>query len=291
MQTPHWLNYLVAYLTLTGGIYAAFNASEGLLRQESKRRIGAWLGQPDGSRRLFDKRWTTSVIEFFDVLLVPEERREWRFPFPCFMRSSLFSIVFCTFILVLFYIFSENVRNSILHEIEKTGFKNFLYFFMLMVPCSIIPDYIANAETRIMLLLMKKSRAPLFFLILDAGITFSIPFFAFEFLDSVNKDGVSYFDFNVYADIIFMQIGSGFSPGFAAYFYSTFLTSMWIWLYTIGSSIFIVSGWSDGFRLFLDRHTVLEEKPLSVIGWFLIATMTVIFWSYIAITSLISGTP
>ena len=45
----------------------------------------------------------------------------------------------------------------------------------------------------------------------------------------------------------------------------------------------------NAFRVVLDRHTVLEERLLSVMGWLIIAAMTVPFAGYVVVTLLSSN--
>lgn len=54
MEVPPLLSYVTAYFALFGAIYAAFNATEGILKPEAKRRIGQWIGKPKDDKHLFD---------------------------------------------------------------------------------------------------------------------------------------------------------------------------------------------------------------------------------------------
>jgi hypothetical protein len=83
-EIPPLFKTIGAYFALFGTIYAGFNATEGLLKPETKKRIGLWLGRPEAEKKLFDQEWSGSFNEFFDTLFVPSERRAWKFPLPGF---------------------------------------------------------------------------------------------------------------------------------------------------------------------------------------------------------------
>jgi len=281
MQIPSWINYLAAYLTIASGIYAAFNASEGLLRSETKQRIGAWLGRPDRSKQIFDKEWTASFIEFFDTLFVPEHRRGWSYPLPGFCRSAVISILFIVILTFTLSLLSENIYND-LNSLEEV-------LLTILLGCAVnsFLDYLSIIETRLVLERMKISKRPYFWIIFDAFITFILPYTSLYIVASYfSSDNVAIPIFLDYLEFIFI-IENEHNP-FAIFIYSTFLTSIWIWLYTIANALMHFGKHIESFQRLLDRHTLLEEKPLSVMGWLLIGTMTVLFSGYVGFAQLMA---
>ena len=72
--------------------------------------------------------------------------------------------------------------------------------------------------------------------------------------------------------------GHDFGVSFGIFIYSTYLTSVWIWLYLISGIAVRVMYKVRGMPLFLDQHLKLDEHPLSIMGAMLIVLITIIYW-------------
>ena len=298
VQVPKFLPYLFAYCTLFGIIYAGFNATEALLRPHTKRCIGRWLGEPNESKRIFDEEWTASLIDFFDTLFVPKHRRSWRFPLPGFWRSAGFSILFAAMMSILFSTLGIDLGEEIRKLAKLTSLNVPILLFVMLgmiLIFNLVPDYVSIVEMRYILSKMKFSHHAYICIFVDMIVTLLISWL-FPFMLGLFFHLLGFYEFssiniltylNEYIKLVSFNLKNNDFYMINIFVYSTFLTSIWIWLYAIGGLPVSISVRVAGFRRFLDRHTVLEDRPLSVMGWMLIAAMTAIFGGYIGIMLLV----
>ncbi|MEM8950805.1 MAG: hypothetical protein AAGA21_12725 [Pseudomonadota bacterium] len=201
---------------------------------------------------------------------------------PGFWRSAIASFLFVGLLAVCFFVISEIVRESLHKTIpQDIGLFRILALFGLMsLILNAIPDFISIIQTRFILMKMNNSKNPYLFLILDLLITFLIPFLFIKITSAILGGKLSAVDFAECIDIVLFRSGSE-NNFLVIFIYSTFLTSVWIWLYAFGDLLVDLSGRIKWMRRFLAENTLLEDKPLSVMGWLIITTITMIFGGYI----------
>ena len=67
------------------------------------------------------------------------------------------------------------------------------------------------------------------------------------------------------------------------FLYSTFFTSVWVWLYVFAGITVRLVYRVRGIQAFLDTHLNVATRPLSVMGGVLIVVFTITYWPAIAL--------
>ena len=146
---------------------------------------------------------------------------------------------------------------------------------------NLLPDFLSLYETRLVLGFMAKS---------DGGLrTFALLLFDLAATALISFVGLFVVTFGLFSFIIGRPIpvtdlaemfwqGLTFSNVIAGIFiYSTFLTSVWLWLYALsGFLVKAISRSRKGLR-FLQRHLNLEEHPRRSMGFVLMLLVTVVY--------------
>ena len=154
---------------------------------------------------------------------------------------------------------------------------------------NLIPDYISLVETRIILARMAKSRTLYgcaFWILTDAIITLIIAFCAFVLMAAsamaifrgvdwgpAISDWVALFPSK-------LMIWESYRTIEGWFIYSTFLTSVWLWLYIASSLLirltYLVPYFVGLVNRVFDLDDQIDKKPLAILGYVLIGGITII---------------
>jgi len=271
MTLPFFLIYLTSYFGISAGIYGLFTKAGETIKDDTKKSVSKWLQNIE-----LDKdapNWPDTFASLFDRVFT-----ERHFSWKCFRRSSIAS-VFGVIIMSLIY-FTINYTGGI-NDIE---FKiiDFLKFApVLILILNLIPDYISLLESRYILKKMKGTQSVVrltYFLTIDFLVT-GIIFIIFSYIDyfliylTSFLMGVDFRFIGWITWLIGILNSVGFSGGsglFGVFFYSTYFTSVWIWLYA-GSGILIKLIVRAGkFLLFFRKHLNIEREPFKSMGFVII---------------------
>ncbi len=66
------------------------------------------------------------------------------------------------------------------------------------------------------------------------------------------------------------------------FLYSTFFTSVWVWLYVFSGIAVRLVYRTKRIQTFVDKHLDVATRPLSVMGVVLIVVFTIVYWPAIA---------
>ncbi|MCZ6733371.1 MAG: hypothetical protein O7B27_12645, partial [Gammaproteobacteria bacterium] len=66
------------------------------------------------------------------------------------------------------------------------------------------------------------------------------------------------------------------------FLYSTFFTSVWVWLYVFSGIALRLVYRAKRIQTFVDKHLDVATRPLSVMGVVLIVVFTITYWPAIA---------
>lgn len=258
------LAYIATVGTTVALIWFLFEKAEETINPDVKKEISTWLLSLH--ERELPVRWITNFSTVFDSVF-----GEKHFTWKCFTRSSIASI--CAMIIMqLFWIFYDP-------EAAKAFFnKDNLSIFVvvqviLFITINIIPDYFSLLETRTILRWMPDNQLSV--------ITLLLIDLLFTTLIALLSLVATYSAYIIYVggeikiiDIVYIKdsaiqfkpfITSGYTPG--VFFYTTFLTSIWIWLYIISGiiikgSVALGSGWFTFVRVF-----DISDKPIRSLGF------------------------
>ena len=266
--------YLCTWITVSSGLWTLFSMSEDVLNAESKKAISQWLLCLWTLKTL--NNWTSNFIIIFDGIfgnnnkfykIIGEEHIS-------FLRSSIASYI---------SIFTVTLYWSVFH-FQESFFLNGSFSFSEVLDIiagvaifgtvfNLIPDYISLVETRYILQLMDKYKSiatTLILLVLDfviTGLIFTLFFFIIAYL---NHDNI----YSAIGDIPKLFNFQKNDPSPTIFFYSTYFSSIWIYLYLISSFLYkFLKTLKVKFILKLD----IENKPLKSIGFISVIITTFCF--------------
>lgn len=244
-------------------MWALFDRADKALKDEAKDSISKWLlglGPSEGNQK-----WPGQFIQIFDSVF-GERHLSWK----CFFRSCVASY-FAITIMLLVYIGIHGTGEFV----SSTGQINWIFFADIYFAggmLNLLPDYVSLLETRFVLHRMKSCKPfpkIVIFLCLDLVISSLLIVWSFlVFLILISPDEIFSAKFNIeFADWIINGISfSGENGPLGIFIYSTFFTSVWLWLYGLSGFLLKTSQRMgrafDGLKNILD----FENKPLPSLG-------------------------
>ncbi len=211
----------------------------GKLRQEKKSDIAAWLRDDVAS----ENHWAQSFIGLFERVF-GADHWSWR----CFRRSAIASLCF---VALLWFVVGKveplNVRIGETWPLWRT--------LICALLINVVADYASLFETRLLLRMLEQRRTVVVqaaVIILDAVLT-GVIIYATIYLFALSP---------LYEGELgsFSQILGAFSL-FSVFFYSTFLTSIWIWGFILFCSLLRLARWLNIAELFN-----IDENPMLMIA-------------------------
>ena len=298
------INLLILWFEGLGAIWLLFIRAEPRMRPPFKSAWSRWI------KRVMDPtshigRWPMLFADLFDNLLKVRPRRlgarRWislpNLGRSCF--SSLLTVVFITTIWLTFLpdlqIKFESSAGYILPFYVSIGGHHFdiEYLLLVTVLINLIPDYISLIETRYVIMRMGRAHSVLgliTWLFADAIATMLIAFGVFIFAVPIawaafGSYGLNAGPFDVglaakvfYAEGLPMILGSTSGDAvFGIFIYSTFFTSIWVWLFIISGGIarlfyvfakaFRVANLAFYLEEYLIDHPVRAMGVISIVGF------------------------
>lgn len=297
------------YLMLCATIYALFSVVETLLKKDVLREVSSWMLNADGDSN--SNTWPVTFVTLFDSLFGTRKSKR-GIQIPSFLRSALVSIL-AAFLLLAIITYSgiellvfelEIFPDSWADDGTWGAVIEALVFTLLIAAIfNVVPDFISIIETRFVLQALQKSKSNLnnaMLLFVDVIFTLIIAFIGSiiaNFLFPLVAFILEGFDFDVildwdipydiggiidvYISILLMEtsisdVDTTFFCG--VFIYSTFLTSIWIWLYVFSGVVSRILVKFSAFRSLISGTFRVTEKPLSILGGICISLVTVVFW-------------
>ena len=221
-----------------------------LLKPNVRDSIALWLmGAQD------ERSWSHTFCTIFDVIF-----SEKHFSFRCFILSSFCSIATVLLLWILFDSFlSLNIRTENAMPIWQ--------ILILGASINILPDYLSLWETRWLLQKFPAERSWIWqvcVLILDAIITGAIIFYSIQsYRWLMGESPISI------GRMLFVY------DSYGLFFWSTFFTSIWAWLYAFSTWVMRIS---SGILI---RIADIENQPGTILGLFIwAATFSIGIGSY-----------
>lgn len=274
---------LASWAAVMGGLGVLFSLSEKAVSPDAKKTITRWLknvkleGTPT--------TWPSTFASVFDSIF-GKKHLSWR----CFWRSCVAS---CIAVLVMTFIGAAlrplHARNQM--EYFRGNPEVFLLWVIVFAGLNLLPDYVSLLESRYIIQRMSAVQHStgriLSLLVLDVVFTVSIflaALFLFVSIVVYYFGGTAEAALGFYAlaidDIlshgVFLSAEREMLP-LGIFFYSTFFTSVWVWLYAISGLVVKLEGYLGiGFsrlKWFLD----IENKPLHSLGVISMLLVTLIY--------------
>jgi len=196
---------------VSGGAFTAITwLGNRLLSKSAKENLTLWLWGE------YESTWTRQFCTLFDAVF-GERHLSWR----CFWRSSLVSV---TAVMVLYVLFSQILGVISIRADDKLPLWQVL---LVGAAINIVPDYLSLFETRWLLKKFENVQSfwgQLMVLIADAIFSGAIIWGSISLFRVLHGD----------APLSVVEVIAAFSI-YALFFYSTFVTSLWAWLYCLST--------------------------------------------------------
>ena len=256
--------FIAAWAGAISFVWVLFDRAEKVTSPEAKEAASRWLRNLSVD---LPERWPSQFALLFDRIF-----GERHLSFKCFFRSCIASAISVA-ILFLIYISIHYREFSSYTDSDKTVM--LLAIGSLMAILNFVPDYISLLETRIIIKWMsrahKSSRLAIFF-VFDFIITGLIIIVALSILLLFIFWAESISDHEKVLRILgysflFRKAGPYTPYTFGIFIYSTYFTSVWIWLYVISG--ILVRGTASFGSLFkwLKKVLDIENQPFRSIGF------------------------
>lgn len=269
------ISFSAFWATLIGGIWVLFLAMENTTSPYGKRKIRNWL------KSLITKSISETIIETPRLFIDAFDRifGDKHLTLRCFSISCVASIMVVFVMNILWHVLSPI-------SITENIIENSLVFLLGALIINLIPDYISLYETRRILHYAEHAgiKRPIVLLVFDliiTGVIFACGFGIIGFLLGVDISSGQF-----WSEMILFQRFQN-DPPIGILFYSTFFTSIWMYLF-IASSICAKFVYSLGhignwIMAFLD----VEKKPFQSMGTLIICLISLVFAIYIIIRALL----
>lgn len=273
LSIPPLFAYIASWASVTGGVWALFERAEKVVRDDVRDAISGWLKNLDPPKAL--ATWPATFAAVFDRVF-GERHLSWR----CFSRSCIASLVSVVILTVIW---------SAIRRADFTAYFNdyphWLGIFGIFFGgglLNLIPDYFSLLESRYVIYRMSGTTsiaAISVFLIVDFLVTGAI-FLGGIWLLALIFGGT----LAEYSLMELLEISLSFSyrheldmAPLGIFFYSTFFTSVWVWLYALsGLALKLAQHLGVGLG-FLKRVLDIDNKPLRSIGFVSMMLVTLIY--------------
>lgn len=276
-------------LTIGGGFIGLGWKADGAFSSEFRNKLSDQIIR---LRRIVPgETWPTIFADLFDHVF-GKRHATWK----CFLRSSIASIISVGVMTLIW----AQVRPEILREfLTNFRFEQGAVFAMVFIGYNLIPDYFSLLETRYVIRWMGQTQsgfkilailafdvlattliflAGIVLLVLVVSIFLSVLQEARPYWKVVDK-GLSIMFFELVTHgMVFAS--SGKEPSVGIFFYTTFFTSVWVWLFALAwGAMRLATRFEPGIR-FLIWALPIQDYPIRSIGLTLGALACISYWVF-----------
>lgn len=275
--------YILAWLGIVGGIGFLFSHAEDSLKPEIKQSISNWLKNLDAVGPV--RNWPSQFAAVFDRTF-GEDHLTWR----CFFRSCIASLTSVVIFILIWSIFRQREFDSFVSSlIDQNAFSPVIFFLGAPIAFNFIPDYLSLLETRFIISRMGLRHSiveHVGLLVADfilTGIIIFVFFLTIFSIEHLFTDQAMSFVKLTRHHISAVEQGfrlSVFGTGninMGIFFYSTYITSVWVWLYALSGFMVKLAQKLDISWSWLKRFLNIDEKPLRSMAMVSILIVTIIF--------------
>jgi hypothetical protein len=261
--------YVFAWATTTGGLWFLFEKAEKTLSSQARGQVVGWMAQSDF------KGAFSSIPDQFAALfdrVFGERHVSWH----CFWRSAVASVVAVWMVTLLWAV--PHPPSSF-----TTGLGLLFGITVIGVVFNLIPDYLSLLETRFVLARLQLSRRVAGLLLLDLvattviGLSGYVLFF-FLALSGTDNTILGYvWNIVTLENNVVLGRSDPYDMPMSVFFYSTFLTSVWLWLYAASVFVSRVLVRMSGGVGFLLKVTDVEHHPFRSMGFTSVVLVSLLF--------------
>ncbi|WP_089723859.1 hypothetical protein [Candidatus Thiosymbion oneisti] len=274
---------LGSWVIVTGGIWKLFDRIEGVAAPEAKKSVSQWLLRLDLENHFI--RWADTFSEAFDTIF-GTRHLSWR----CFYRSAIASLI-AVLVMTLFWAYLR--PEQFMAFIDRFNTEVFGWMLIASVSLNLIPDYLSLLESRYIISLLRNSTSMpehIALIVLDFIATFLIALIALLifiiFVDVITFDG---FLAGFLSNVLPLSSPGGSQPSFGIWFYSTFFTSVWVWIYILSGILLSTRKPIDLFITKFKRFFDVEKKPFLSMGGASILVITAMYLVIIPVVFVLKG--
>lgn len=262
MELPPILAIIGSYFAMAGGVWALFDRADKAIKEETKIAVSLWLIESNPTAG--NSKWPGQFITIFDSVF-GEKHGSWR----CFFRSCVASFIAIT-ILLLVYLGIRGPEGFISFGGQSDWYNKLLIIYIVGAILNLLPDYVSLLETRYILKWMSRSHSFLkIFGLLCLDLVVSSLLFIGGYVLIISLQKPPYEAISVVMEQIIRGLSfSGVVDGdVGIFFYSTFFTSVWIWLYGLSGLFIKVTNKMGKALNWLKNILDFENKPLPSLGF------------------------
>jgi len=277
---------LISWLAITGGIWKLFERVEKVTSPEAASR---WLRNLDLTGAF--SSWPATFAAAFDNIF-GERHFTWR----CFFRSCIASLIAVVIVTCIWGALHPDQFSAFFQTDE--WYERIGALFILGATINFIPDYISLLETRYVIRRISDDPSigrALVFLAIDVAATTAILLGGIILVSIIGvfltEGSVSVGEFIEAAQIGFpellieeiLPLSSDSPPSIGIFFYSTFFTSVWVWLYALsGAIVKLVTYLGVGVKYF-KRFFDIDNQPflcLGVVSMIIVSLIYLVVWLF-----------
>lgn len=230
--------YLAAFLGFARGIYWLFEKAEDVLDEEVVQSISHRLKGLNPGERV--QNWPDAFARSFDAVF-GERALSWK----RVRRSSVASVLAITVVTLFAWAVAPQLRAELgVVAAPSPLWSSFVILYLAGAVVNLLPDYLSLAESRWMIAWMKRTdalSAVLGLLVVDLVMTFlifALPLSALIHLNGADTVSELWLGLAQTARSSWSEpVEMAASPLLLIFLYSTFFTSVWVWLFVLSTFI------------------------------------------------------
>ena len=241
-----------------------FERVEKGLSEDTKLRISLWLLEVNPAE--YFKSWPETFPAVFDTVF-GDKHLSWR----CFLRSSVASFAGLGVVVLVTLVWAEEDMGFAILFSDFYGTPLFLLLGMLGAALNLFPDYLSLLETRFVLRRMRRAGGVglVGWLALDWLLTTAIfgfgVLFLVVFLVASSGEGLGRDLLAEWVQLFWLELPELLTGGnefLSFYLWTTYLISIWLWLYALSGLIVRSARAVPSVRDTLN----IEDRPLYSMG-------------------------
>lgn len=265
--------YCASWFVSMAGVWALFERAETVASTEVKVAISNWLRNIDIAGA---EQWPSMFARMFDRVFGKRH-----LSFRCFFRSAFVSL---TSVVLLTLIWIATHPDRVKEIFVDPGPGVFIAFGFVGLCLNLFPDYLSLLKSRIIIHYMgfRSSNVRIVMLLItDFLATGFIVVMAVTALVFIFVTWGQEPEF-LWSDIWNVVIGGfGFSRSefsvYGVFFYSTYFTSLWVWLYALSGFLLKLTRYFGVTINMLKKFLDIDNKPIRSIGFVSMLLVTVVY--------------
>ena len=278
-----FFTWLATFLAITGGTWSLFVLAQAT-DPSLKAMVNHWISRVTSGELVSE--WSRIFVKMFDALFGQR-----KFSVRFFFVSSTTSICFAATLLLLW---ATLYPNEVKYYFTQPWLASRHYIILFFLFSNIIPDYVSNCQTRFTIgkcAQYSKDGGRLFaWILLDFVLTCLISVavivplavFAYDLIVLSASDIFGYSRAPKFSTIDFLTLHSSeilsrhddmtdgwrrsLTLPYGLFFYSTFLTSMWLWLHNINAFLLAAFDRFLGVNAGFLQSKKFQKTPLNWLG-------------------------